>query len=94
MSKPKTELKRGKVTKDELWGEVTRLKQDKEAYQRTIGEKQNEIDQLSRKVADLNKDVETAKIEKQQVKDERQTIARTAIAETVALVMPIIYFFY
>ena len=81
MSKPNKELKRGKVTKDELWSEVTKLKQDNDVYQRTIGEKQNEIDQLIRKVADLNKEVETAKMEKQQVKDERQTIARTAVAE-------------
>jgi hypothetical protein len=59
VSKPKTELKRGKVTKDELWSEVTRLKQDNSAYQRAIGEKQSEIDQLNKQIADLNNDLKT-----------------------------------
>lgn len=63
MSKPKTELKRGKVTKDELWREVARLKQDNEAYQHTIGEKQNEIDQLNKQIADSNKDLKTRETE-------------------------------
>ena len=58
-NKSKTELKRGKVTKDELWSEVTRLKQDNAAYKRAIGEKQSEIDQLNNQIADLNKDLKT-----------------------------------
>jgi TolA-binding protein len=71
-----------KMSKDALEDDVTRLKQDNEAYRRVINEKQNEIDQLNKQIAQLNKELETTKMEGQQAKDLKQKeAAKTGIVE-------------
>lgn len=57
------DMKKFRASKDELWNETKKLKQDNEAYSRTIQEKQGKIDQLTEQVANLNKDMEDLKKE-------------------------------
>jgi len=61
------DTKKFRASKDELWNETKKLKQDNEACRRTIQEKQREIDQLTKQVANLNKD-EGLKTEVEQAK--------------------------
>jgi len=69
------DMKKFRASKDELWNETKKLKQDNEVYRRTIQEKQQEIDRLTKQVANLNKDIEGLKTEVEQAKGvEEKTI--------------------
>jgi outer membrane murein-binding lipoprotein Lpp len=60
------------TSRDELWNEVKRLKQDNEARQRALGEKQAAIDQMNIEMTNLKKETEGLKTELQQAKEARQ----------------------
>ena len=55
-----------RASKDELWNETKMLKQYNAACRLTIQEKKGEIDQLTQRVADLNKDIADLKTEAEQ----------------------------
>jgi len=57
------DMKKFRASKDELWNEMEKLEQYNEACRRTIQEKKGEIDQLTKQVANLNKDIEGLKTE-------------------------------
>jgi len=60
------------TSRDELWNEVKRLKQDNDARQRTLGEKQAAIDQMNTEITNLNDEVEGLRSEVADLKKERQ----------------------
>jgi len=60
------DMQKFKASKDELWNETKKLKQDNEVCRRTIQKKQQEIDQLTKQVANLNRDIEGLKTEGEQ----------------------------
>ncbi|MBM4271034.1 MAG: hypothetical protein FJ139_02580 [Deltaproteobacteria bacterium] len=57
------EIKKFEMSKDQMWNEMKKLRQENESYKQTLGSKREEINQLNRQVADLNKEVEKMKSE-------------------------------
>ena len=57
------EVKKFEMSKDQMWNEMNRLKQENESYKQTLGSRNEEINQLNRQVTDLNKEVEKMKSE-------------------------------
>jgi hypothetical protein len=60
------------TSKDELWNQVKRLKQDNEARQRTLGEKQADIALMNIEITSLKQEMEGLKTDLQQAKEARQ----------------------
>ncbi|MCX5853233.1 MAG: LytR C-terminal domain-containing protein [Deltaproteobacteria bacterium] len=79
------DMKKFRASKDDLWNETKKLKQDNEACRRTIQEKQGEIDQLTKQVANLNKDIEGLKTEVEQAKGATKNEIAKANGEDISL---------
>jgi len=64
------DMEKFRISKDALWNEVKKLKQDRETSEQVIQNKQAEIDRLNQQMTNLNEGIEAAKKETETLKKE------------------------
>lgn len=79
------DMEKFKASKSELWNEMKKLKQDNEASQNAIRQKQEEIDHLNAQVTNLKEGMDASRKEMEKLKAEVQQ-PEEAKKETAALI--------
>jgi len=77
------DMEKFRVSKDALWNEVKKLKQDQEASQNTIQQKQGEINRLNQQVVSLKEGMDASLKEMEKLQTERQAAEEAKKKDTV-----------